>query len=328
MKVLVTGATGFLGYHTAVFLKEKGYEVTGLGRKNEERLIKENIKFQRVDIAKDDLAILEKDFDYIVHSAALSQAFGPYEDFYKANVIGTERIIAFAKENLKLKKFVHISTPSIYFADESREMVRESDSIAKKFLNNYAKTKNLAEERIRESELPYIMLRPRAIFGEYDTSIVPQLISANARGMMPIINGATCKLDLTYVKNVAYAIYLAMVSDEKYTREIYNVTNDEQRVLKDILDRLFDGISVEKNYKKLPYKLAFVGGNISEFIYSKFLKGKTPRLTKYTVCVLSQTQTLDISKIKKDLGYEPLYSVEDGIERYIKWYKEVGENAV
>ena len=322
MKVLVTGATGFLGYHTTQFLLEKGYEVVGIGRENEEKLIKLGAKFISCDISSDELSKLGMDYDYIVHCAALSAAFGPYEDFKKANVIGTKRIVEFAKFNKGLKRFIHISTPSIYFSGDSRINVKESDTIAEKFLNSYASTKNDAENIVGESNLSWLMLRPRAIFGEFDTSIVPQLINANSGGVMPIINGAQCELDLTYVKNVAYAIYLTMNCDDKYVGEVYNVTNDENWKLINILDRLFEGIEMQKNYKNIPYKVALVAGIVSEFIYSKFLKGKTPKLTKYIVSVLSKTQTLDVSKIKCELGYKPLYTVEEGIQRYIKWYKE------
>lgn len=317
MRVLITGATGFLGYHVAKRFSNEGYFVTAVGRKNQDRLKNLNVEFKRVDITEE-INNLSYDYDVIIHCAALSKASGRYSDFYKANVIGTKNVIEFAKKNKNLKRFIHISTPSIYSGSEERVGVKESDSITKNFLNHYAKTKYMGENEVKATSLPYIVLRPRAIFGEYDTSIVPSLVKAAKKGILPMINNGSCLVDVTYVENVAHAIYLAVNSEDKYIGECYNVNNDESMPLREVLEMLFEALNIKPKYIRLPYKFLYVAGNLMEWFAEKLNVEAT--LNGYTVTVLSKSQTLDITKLKEELKYKPLVSVKDGLNKYAAWY--------
>lgn len=322
MRVLVTGATGFLGYHVVKRFLKEGYLVTALGRKNEKKLKALGVEFKRVDITKS-LEELDKDYDAIIHSAALSKPSGRYDDFYKANVIGTKNIIAFAKENSNLKRFIHISTPSIYTGSEERVNISEITPIKKKFLNHYAKTKYLGEKEVELSSLPYIILRPRAIFGEYDTSIVPSLVNAAKKGFLPLINNGRCLVDVTYVENVVQAIYLAVNSNEEYIGECYNVNNDEALELREVLEMLFEALKISPKYIKLPYRVMFEAGRVIEWVSEKLNMDCT--INRYTVTVLSKSQTLDISKIKNQLNYKPLFTIKEGLNKYAEWYLKEGK---
>lgn len=323
MRVLVSGATGFLGYHIVKLLVKEGYDVVGIGRKNGERIESLGATFKNIDITQElDFEKLEKDFNYIVHSAALSSPWGKYEDFYKVNVIGTRNIINFAKKNNNLKKIVHISTPSIYFNFQDRVGVKESDKLPEKFINYYAKTKYLGEQEYKEIEVPYITLRPRAIYGEYDTSIIPRLIEANKKGFLPLINEGKCKVDMSYAGNIAYGVLLSMKADEKYNGSAYNISNGETLEFREVLKLLFNEMGINANSKKLPLSLALKIAKFLEWKSIKFQKNKEPKLTVYTVAVLSMSQTIDISKIQRELGYKAIYSTTEGLKEYVKWYKK------
>ncbi|MBS5939001.1 NAD(P)-dependent oxidoreductase [Clostridium sp.] len=317
MKVLVTGATGFLGYHVLKRFLKEGYIVTAIGRKNEEKLNGLGAEFKRIDITES-LEELDKDYDVIIHYAALSKPSGRYEDFYKANVTGTKNIIAFAKENRNLKRFIHISTPSIYTGSQERINISESTPITKKFLNHYAKTKYLGEKEVELSSLPYIILRPRAIFGEYDTSIVPSLVNAAKKGFLPMINNGRCLVDVTYVENVVQSIHLAVNSKDEYIGECYNVNNDEALELREVLKMLFEALKISPKYIKLPYRIMFEAGRVIEWVSEKLNVDST--INRYTVTVLSKSQTLDISKIKEQLNYKPLFTIKEGLNKYAAWY--------
>ncbi|VYU61677.1 NAD-dependent epimerase/dehydratase family protein [Clostridium tertium] len=322
MKILVTGATGFLGYHVVKRFLNEGYLVTAIGRKNEGKLTELDVEFKRIDIT-DSLDELEHDYDVIIHSAALSKSSGRYDEFYKVNVNGTKNMIAFAEENKNLKRFIHISTPSIYSGSEERVNVKESDPITKNFLNNYAKTKYLGEKEVIASSLPYIIIRPRAIFGEYDTSIVPSLVNAAKKGFLPMINNGSCLVDVTYVENVVQAIYLAVNCEDKYIGECYNVNNDEALELREVLEMLFEALDIRPKYIKLPYRIMFTTGRIIEWVSEKLSVDCT--LNRYTVTVLSKSQTLDISKIKNQLNYKPLFTIKEGLNKYAEWYLKEGK---
>src|SRR5699024_9859461 len=193
MKVMITGATGFLGFRACEYFHELGYEVIGVGRNQEKgkQLMEQGIHFEPLDlIERDRLVHICKGMDAVVHSAALSESWGEYEDFYQANVECTENVLDAVQMN-EIKRLVHISTPSIYFNLNSRENVKENDVLPKRFVNAYARTKYLAEQKVQqavEQGLDAIILRPRALFGPRDTTILPRLIELNQTRGVPLPN--------------------------------------------------------------------------------------------------------------------------------------------
>ena len=120
---------------------------------------------------------------HLIHAAALSSPWGKYEEFEKANLHTQQNLIASAKKNW-LNKFVFISTPSMYFEMKDKFTVRESDPLPSKFINAYAETKRLAEIELEKSDIPYVILRPRALTGRGDTVIMPRLIRAFDEGRL------------------------------------------------------------------------------------------------------------------------------------------------
>src|SRR5690606_17003853 len=113
--------------------------------------------------------------DVVVHSAALSTPWGSLRDFERINVQGTRNVLNAALKQ-KIKRVVHISTPSIYVERRSREDIRETDPLPPKSINHYARTKREAEtwvDAANASGLQTITLRPQGIFGPGDTSIFP-----------------------------------------------------------------------------------------------------------------------------------------------------------
>lgn len=326
MKVVVTGATGFLGKKLAFRLKQMGFDVVGLGRNTSvgKELEAQGINFESIDIAKDKeklIYIMEKAV-YVFHCAALSSPWGKYADFYQANVIGTKNVIEACKA-IRVTRLIHVSTPSLYFDFDERLNVKECDPLPKKKMNYYAETKYLAEKEVDDAfkdGLPVITIRPRALFGPEDTTIIPRLIRTNEKKFIPIINNGKALMDITYVENVVDALLLCMDSPSSTLGKKYNITNGEQIELYTLLEKLFKGLNQPFNQKKIPYKVAFLLAELLEIISKLFLKGKEPMLTKYTVSVLSKSQTLSIEKAKEDLGYEPRISVEEGIQQFITWW--------
>lgn len=316
-KILLTGASGFLGINARDFLVEKGYFVVGVGRKNIDVKI-DNYKYIKADLSKaDEFIKLSFDFDYIVHCAALSTDDGFFNEYEKSNIILTKNLVDFAKKNLKLKRIVNISTPSIYFNCNSKKDVLEEE-VLDDFINDYAKTKYEAEKIIRNSKLNNITLRPRAIYGEYDNTLLPRILKISKKGI-PLFKNGNCYADFTYVKNVCYAIYLAINASNEFSNNSYNVTDGKSLRLIEIFKILENELKEEFRYKKLDYKLVLKIASIVECI-SKFFFIKPP-ITKYAISVLGNSQTLDISKIKKDLKYKPIYSTKEGVFNFAKWYR-------
>ncbi|MBA4537981.1 SDR family NAD(P)-dependent oxidoreductase [Bacillus aquiflavi] len=325
MNMLVTGGTGFLGKRLARRLNDEGHAVTIIGRNEQigKLLEKEGIYFYQADLA--DSGKIEnacKKIDYVFHCGALSSPWGKYDEFYQANVLGTINVInACKKENVK--RLIHVSTPSLYFYFNDRLDVKENDPLPSKFVNYYAETKYLAEQEIDRAfakGLPVVTIRPRALFGPEDTTIIPRLIRANEKRFVPLINGGNILMDLTYVDNVVDALLLCIDSPKETLGKKYNITNGETVVFKDVLEKLFSTLQKPLKTKDISYSKVIKLAQFFEWTSKYILFGKEPILTKYSVSVLAKNQTLNIDAARKELGYNPRISIEEGIEQFVEWW--------
>ena len=325
-KVLVTGATGFLGKYVVERLITEGYEVLALGRNEKAGHDLESLGaiFCKGDFTnKKECESYFKDVDYVIHGGALSTVWGSWESFYQANVEGT-RVVCQLCQEYKVKKLVYVSSPSIYSAKRHRFDIKEPDYDANNRLNYYIRSKIQSEQVIREYHdkgLYTVTIRPRGLIGIGDTSLMPRILNANDKIGIPLFNGGENYVDITCVENVAYAAFLCLQAEE-INGEVFNITNGEPTQFKVILEMFLDAIGKTPRYRKLPFGLVYGAATILETIYRVFhIKGE-PTLTRYTVCTLAFSQTLDISKAKQKLHYSPVITLSEGIEQYGEWWKQ------
>lgn len=321
MKILITGATGFLGKYIIDELKEYDYKIVAFGRNEKigKNLEDENINFFKGDFTNiDELYEASKDVDMIVHAGALSTVWGRWEDFYTTNVVGTENVLKICRER-KIKRLVYISSPSIYASAKDQLEVLEDEAPLENNLNFYIKSKILAEKKIREySDIPTVILRPRGLFGIGDTSIIPRLLKLNTEKGIPLFNNGEHKVDITCVENVALAVRLSLEC-EKAIGNVYNITNNEPMKFKEILDLFFKEMGIEGRYKHLNYNCIKILVNFLESFYKFFQIKKEPILTRYTLYLLRYSQTLSIEKAKQDLNYRPKLTIIEGIKKYVEY---------
>jgi len=317
MKIAVTGATGFLGGWVVKRLLKAGHGVSAVGRNVKQG---EELQSLRGDL-KDPLftASVCAGQDYVVHCAALSSPWGSYSAFYEANVKGTENVIS-ACTQAKVKRLIHISTPSLYVESRDRSQISESEPLPIKSVNDYAATKRIAESRIDAAHangLPVITLRPQGIFGPGDLTIIPRLLKAARRGVLPVIGSADHYTDLTYVENVVDAILLCLDSPPETLGQKYNITNGEPVILYSLIDHLTSRLGIVYKKKKISLRHAYIAASCIETVHRLFFKNREPILTRYTVSVLGRTRTLSIEKAKTELGYIPRVSIAEGLDRLI-----------
>jgi len=296
MKILVTGATGFLGFRLIQTLKFEGYEVIATGRNPimAEKISQLGIPFAAGAVEdKEFLIQISQGAEAVIHTAGLSSPWGHYADFERSNVLGTEAVIAACLKN-KIRRLVHVSTPSIYVIYGDREQVKESDPLPPQFINAYAATKFLAEEKIRAASaqgLETIMIRPRALIGKGDTVIVPRLLRAHQEGRLRIIGSGQNRVDLTAVSNVVDALLLCLHAPQEALNEAYNITNGQPVQLWEFLAEVFDQLGLSLNRKKIPYSLAFALASGMEALAKMDPQYKEPPLTRYSVTMLAKNQT-------------------------------------
>ena len=313
-KAIITGATGGLGRNLGEFLVKEGWEVLGFGR-NRKIGSELGFSFKSFDLGSlDECLEAFEEADVVFHCAARSSAWGKYDDFYRDNVVATTNVLS-AMRKYNIAKLVHVSTPSIYFDFTNQHSVDESYR-AKEFVNAYAKTKYEAELVVLDSELDVCIIRPRGIFGEWDSVLVPRLEKIAKKGFLPLIKNRDALVDITYVGNVVHAMHLCAIK-QLPAKSIFNITNDEHMHISKIFDMVMKSLGYRVKYKNISYKVMFNIARFLEFV-AKITFGKEPMITKYGVGLISHDQTLDLSRAKEILGYESLYSIKEGLDRYAK----------
>lgn len=327
MKALVTGGTGFLGMCLARRLQQSGWDVTAVGR-DEGRgalLTAAGIRFLPLDLGDKDAVLRAGEQQHAVfHCAGLSTVWGKYADFYAGNVTATEHMIEAALRH-RAQRFVFVSTPSVYFDYTDRLDVGEDSELPARFANDYARTKYMAEDRVREAMnrgLSAIILRPRALFGPGDRALFPRLMRANRQRGIPLIDGGRALLDLTYVDNVAEALLCCVKAPESACGQVYNISNGEPIRFVDAVHRLFAEMGETPRFRRVSYRTASGIAMGMEAVYRLLKVNGEPPLTRYSVGVVSRSQTLDIRKAKQQLGYEPQVSLQEGFARFAAWWKK------
>jgi nucleoside-diphosphate-sugar epimerase len=298
-----------------------GWDVTALGRNTSalSEIQSQGIKAERANL-EDQKGITDacKGQEIVFHCGALSSPWGRAEDFYAANVLGTENVIRACVDN-NVQRLIHVSTPSIYFRFTPRLNVREDAELPRP-VNEYARTKRLAEARVDQAHadgLPVITIRPRAIFGPGDTSILPRLLKRLKSGRMRIIGDGRNITDLTYVENVVDVLVLCAGSPKSTLGKKYNITNGEPVLLWPMMERLCQALHFPYPTRKIPYQVAHNLAGILELIYRALPGRPEPPLTRYSVFVIAQSATLDISAALRDLNYRPRISMQQGFEEFI-----------
>ncbi|MFB9274366.1 NAD-dependent epimerase/dehydratase family protein [Cohnella cellulosilytica] len=324
-KVLVTGATGFLGQATALRLRDLGWDVVGLGRDENigRRLTLQGIPFVQADLRdrrKVEDACAGRNF--VIHCAALSSPWGSYRAFHETNVSGTEHVVAGCLRH-GVRRLVHVSTPSLYFNYKDRLHISEREELPRKPANAYAATKRIAERIVADAAadgLSSIIVRPRAVFGPGDTSLFPRLLRVNESRGIPLIGGGEALLDLTYIDNAVDGLVLACTAPEASAGAICNLSNGEPVKLVDLLRRLFELLELPLRTRRVSRPAALAAGQALECLYRAFpALGAEPPFTRYTVGLLAYSQTLDLTEARRALNYEPRVSLDEGLRRFADW---------
>ncbi|MFK7950598.1 MAG: NAD-dependent epimerase/dehydratase family protein [Saprospiraceae bacterium] len=325
MKILVTGATGFLGSRTieklATYPEVEKIIAAGRTKKAIHEVKHAKIEYRLGDLTDSKyVESIVKSVDYVVNCASLSSPFGDYTDFKKANV-DTQKLLIRYSEAIGIKRFVYISSPSVYNNYSDRFLVKESDVLPNPLINNYAVTKIEAEKLLQKSSLSHVIIRPRALIGRGDTVIMPRLIRAHKAGRLRLIGDGKNRIDLTSVSNVVDSIWLGLTTNKVNCGTIYNIANGEPLLIWNKIRYVLKELDLELSDKKLSYSAAMRIASVLEFI-AKFTK-KEPTLMRYSVSTLANSLTIDITKAKEKLGYEPKMSTDEAIEEFLDWFKTI-----
>ena len=314
--VAITGATGFLGGVLSRRLLAEGQAVLAMGRDPVKlaALLELGASCIAHDLAEGAPRAPSQSIDAVVHCAALSSAWGRKHDFRSANVGGTRAALEFARA-AGAKRFVHISTPSLYFRFCDQLMVRE-DAALPLPVNAYAATKREAEALVlAEKILDCVVLRPRGLYGAGDTALLPRLLRAAGAGPLPLIRGGRAETDLTHIDDAVDAVLAALAAPEGLGQRVFNISGGEPLAVRHIAETAGARAGVPVRWREVPELLVMLAARAMEAGARLHPKRPEPRLTAYGAGLFAYSQTLDLAAARADLGWTPKVDFENGLAR-------------
>jgi len=322
MKILITGATGFIGGSLAKQLSNNaGYSIVVTGRNAS---INESFKNHPIKVSQGDLAgqefadLVTKDIDVVVHCAGLAGTWGEYNDYYRANVLVTEHLIKAAQKN-NVKRFINISSPSIYLNFTHQLNIKEA-YLPTTFSNHYARTKYEAEQLVHQahnSDFQTISLRPRMVIGAGDNNLIPRLLNLQVAGLLKQIGNGANLVDFTSVNNLLALIENCFSAPETAMGRAYNVSNGNPDKLWDVIDKLCVSLNISTQRKKLPYALVMGLAKFNEKLCRMLKIKNEPKLLPVPISVLANSMTLNIDAAKQLLAYKPTQTTQQAMQDFL-----------
>jgi nucleoside-diphosphate-sugar epimerase len=319
MKVLVTGGGGFLGSAISRQLLERGDQVVALQRRAAPELSQRGAVVVQGDIT--DLPTLlysAKSCDAIIHTAGKAGVWGPYEDYYRVNVTGTELVLQTCRQ-LGIRLLVLTSSPSITHAGKDIDGEDESMPVSSKFLSPYPATKAAGEALVLAANgatLRTTALRPHLIWGPGDPHILPHLAAGVRKGKLSL-PGSDRVIDTVFVENAARAHVLALDELQGAGRNAgkpYFISNDEPMRQDVIIPLLLDAIGIKAEIRPISTTVARTAGAVCEFIWKLLRIESEPPINRFTAEQLSTSHWYNISAAKRDFGYRADITTAQGVE--------------
>lgn len=327
MRVVVTGGGGFLGKKIVALLLERGDEVVSLARSDYPELRAMGAETARADLSNEseDLSQILSGADAVIHTAARVGMWGPYEEFVRANITGTARLLE-ACRTAGVERFVFTSSPSVTF--DGGDAINEGPDTPypDTYLSYYPQTKAEAERLVLAADsdtLRTTSLRPHLIWGPGDPHLIPRLIARARAKKLKIVGDGKNVVDITYVDNAARAHLLALDALDRPAGEpsprgkAYYISNDEPIVLWEWINALFGRLGVPQVKGKVPARAAIAAGAAAETLWRTLKRDGEPPMTRFVAMQLATSHWYDMSPARRDFGYVPEVSMSEGVERLV-----------
>lgn len=321
---LVTGASGFTGGHLCAALKQRGYAVRALVRPSSEV---QKLKDLGIELIEGDLAApltlmgKLKGVDRVFHVAALYRQEGVAKEmFFRVNVEGTRALL---EESLRsgVKRFVHCSTVGVQ-GEIANPPARETAPYNPG--DHYQKSKmegeKLALSYFKEGNLDGVVVRPLGIYGPGDTRFL-KLFKYIYNGKFRMIGKGDVLYHLTFVEDLVRGIILAGESP-RAREQIYTIGGKEHLELKKLVELIAHILDKPVPRKQVPLWPVRLAAGVCEKICRPL--GIEPPIYPRRLDFFTKDRAFDISKARKELGYEPRISLEEGLARTARWYFEQG----
>jgi len=333
---LVTGGCGFVGAAIARELKARGDEVIVLDLAPECPV--EGVDYRRVDIT-DKAAVTEacRGVDTVIHNASIVHTKQNKQDvIWAVNLGGTENMLEAARAN-KVPRFIYISSGSVVYEGKDIENGDESLPYSSISQAPYADSKIEAEKLTLADNgkggMATCALRPHVVFGPGDNRFMPTLLAKGRKGQLSVQIGRGIWLsDYTYVSNMTDAVLLADEAlakgglDSIAAGQAYFITNGEPMPFWDFIRKVAARLGFPPIKYRAPKSLIYAIAAVKEGIDT--LKGGTLNaedgMTRFAIRYMCTHHYFSIEKARRELGYNPAVSVDEGIERTCQHLEAIG----
>jgi len=331
---LVTGGTGLLGSHIVEQLCKRGQPVRALARagSNTTWLETQDVEIVTGDLA--DAASLRRACEgvtCIYHAAARVGDWGPWPEFQKYTIDGTRHLID-AAIDAGVLRFIHVSSVSAYgHGNDHGRILDETDPLGQELYRwaYYSRAKVAAEQIVwqahREGKIAVTVIRPSWIYGVRDRKTIGRQIAAIRNGKIKIIGDGKNRLNVVYAGSVAMGAILAAENDNAIGQG-YNCSEDGVLTLEQYYNAIADAMGEPRPTKHIPYRLAYALAFLLE-CWGHLIRKKTPPLvTRYSVWLMGRRCFFSADKARRELGWQPAVTYDEGIPMTVRWYLEQEAN--
>lgn len=332
-KILITGASGFIGGFLVKEALARGYEVWAGVRSSSSREYLQDERIRFIDLKYTDPAALTEQlatfgreqgaWDYVIHNAGLTKTLDK-RNFYRVNAENTHNLIeALAAADCKPKKFLLMSSLSSYGRGDEKTFRPISLEDPQLPNTEYGKSKLEAESYLRrQSHFPYVILRPTGVYGPGEKDYLMQIQSVNS-GFDFAVGMPPQRITFIYVKDLAVAAFLALENETIVNRHYFVADGDVYT--DEAFSRMIQELLQKKHvlHLRIPMALAHVACLCSEWIGKLLHKSMTLNSDKYII-FKQRNWICDVTPLQKELGFVPRYPLRKGLEEAIAWYKEKG----
>jgi nucleoside-diphosphate-sugar epimerase len=333
VKVLVTGAAGFIGGHLVDMLVERGDEVRALVRPGEDNSRLRTLA--GLEILHGDLTdatslkCAVQGMQRVYNVAAKTGPWGPEEIYNAINVQGLADLIH-AAMGAGVQRIVHISSITVY-GHHLHGIVTEDHPYHAED-NPYSRTK-IAGERliaslVTEYRAPVVIVRPAWVYGPRDIASFSRFVNLVESGKAFIIGTGNNIVPVVYMRDVAQGIIKAGNAGNEVIGRAYNIADDRRVTQAEYLNAIADALHVPHVSRKLPFSALYFAGRTAEVLWQAMGRRKAvpPPLTTYGVTLLGGDQRFSIEKARRELGYAPEFDIKRGVAEGVRWYHNVRQS--
>lgn len=330
----MTGGTGFLGRRIVERLLAQGRRVTVLARRPAPDLEARGVRFVRA--ALDDAAAVSAacaGADTVFHVAARVGIWGGYDEYFRANVLGTRAVLDGCRRH-HVRRLVHTSTPSVVYHGGDIAGANENLPLTTHCPSAYPLTKAIAEREVlaaNSCDLRTMALRPHLIWGVGDPHLVPRLLDRARSGRLRIVGSGRNRVDMVHIENAVEAHLLAEAAllrddtpagpagaaNEPAARRradgrAFFITNGEPVVLWDWINELLRALGERPITHRVSLRTATAIGATCETAWRILRLRGEPPLTRFVAAELAKDHWFDISAAREALGYAPRIGMAEG----------------